>query len=59
MYLQLDNIRDLFQDYPCIYRATDRAYNLSSFVYIHDNVFPPYYSLHTLHVLENKEIAKT
>ena len=58
MYLQLDNIRDLFQDYPCIYRATDRAYNLSSFVYIHDNVFPPYYSLHTLHVLENKEVAK-
>ena len=58
MYIQLDSIRDLFQDYPCVYNITDRAYNLSSFVYLHDDVFPPYYSLHTLHVLEDPSVAK-
>ena len=46
------------KDFPCVYHTTDMAYNLSSFVYLHDNVFPPYYSLHTLHVLENRKIAK-
>ena len=58
MYIQLDNIRDLFQDFPCVYHTTDMAYNLNSFVYIHDNVFPPYYSLHTLHVLESRTVAR-
>ena len=57
MYIQLDNIRDLFHDYPCTYHITERAYNLSSFVYLHNDVFPPFYSLHTLHVLENAAVA--
>lgn len=58
MYIQLDSIQELFQDYPCSYHITERAYNLNSFLYIHDDVFPSSYSLHTLHVLENKETSK-
>ncbi len=58
MYIQLDSIRDLFKEYPCEYHITERAYNLSSFVYLHDDVFPPAYSLHTLHILEDKNMAR-